>query len=83
MRRFCSPGDTLFAGGIGRTDFPGGSLKQILHSIRDTLFCAARRNRGRSRPRPRDHQLVKNARETRTSGVVLMPDETEHDLEND
>jgi len=32
-------GDTLFAGGIGRTDFPGGSLKQILHSIRDTLFA--------------------------------------------
>jgi glyoxylase-like metal-dependent hydrolase (beta-lactamase superfamily II) len=31
-------GDTLFAGGIGRTDFPGGSFKQILRSIRDTLF---------------------------------------------
>jgi glyoxylase-like metal-dependent hydrolase (beta-lactamase superfamily II) len=32
-------GDTLFEGGIGRTDFPGGSLSQILHSIRDTLFA--------------------------------------------
>jgi glyoxylase-like metal-dependent hydrolase (beta-lactamase superfamily II) len=31
-------GDTLFEGGIGRTDFSGGSLEQILHSIRDTLF---------------------------------------------
>jgi len=41
-------GDTLFEGGIGRTDFSGGSLEQILHSIRDTLFQAARRNCGRS-----------------------------------
>ena len=32
-------GDTLFAGGIGRTDFPGGSWEQILRSIRDTLFA--------------------------------------------
>jgi len=32
-------GDTLFAGGIGRTDFPGGSFEQILRSIRDTLFA--------------------------------------------
>jgi glyoxylase-like metal-dependent hydrolase (beta-lactamase superfamily II) len=31
-------GDTLFEGGIGRTDFPGGSLQQILRSIRDKLF---------------------------------------------
>ena len=31
-------GDTLFAQGIGRTDFPGGSFQQIVHSIRDTLF---------------------------------------------
>jgi glyoxylase-like metal-dependent hydrolase (beta-lactamase superfamily II) len=31
-------GDTLFEGGVGRTDFPGGSFEQILHSIRDTLF---------------------------------------------
>jgi glyoxylase-like metal-dependent hydrolase (beta-lactamase superfamily II) len=32
-------GDTLFAGGVGRTDFPGGSWEQILRSIRDTLFA--------------------------------------------
>jgi len=32
-------GDTLFAGGIGRTDFPGGSFEQILRSIHDTLFA--------------------------------------------
>jgi len=32
-------GDTLFADGIGRTDFPGGSFEQILRSIRDTLFA--------------------------------------------
>jgi hydroxyacylglutathione hydrolase len=32
-------GDTLFAGGIGRTDFPGGSFKRIMRSIRDTLFA--------------------------------------------
>ncbi|MGA9655988.1 MAG: MBL fold metallo-hydrolase [Polyangia bacterium] len=32
-------GDTLFAGGIGRTDFPGGSSQQILRSIHDKLFA--------------------------------------------
>jgi glyoxylase-like metal-dependent hydrolase (beta-lactamase superfamily II) len=32
-------GDTLFEGGIGRTDFPGGSSQQILHSIHDKLFA--------------------------------------------
>jgi hydroxyacylglutathione hydrolase len=31
-------GDTLFAGGIGRTDFPGGSFKQLIRSIRDQLL---------------------------------------------
>ena len=31
-------GDTLFAGGIGRTDFPGGSYTQLLDSIRQRLF---------------------------------------------
>lgn len=31
-------GDTLFAGGIGRTDFPGGSHKELLDSIRTKLF---------------------------------------------
>lgn len=31
-------GDTLFKGGIGRTDFPGGSYEQIVSSIRDRLY---------------------------------------------
>jgi len=31
-------GDTLFAGGIGRTDLPGGNSDQILTSIRERLF---------------------------------------------
>jgi hydroxyacylglutathione hydrolase len=30
-------GDTLFAGSIGRTDFPGGSYNEILNSIRTKL----------------------------------------------
>lgn len=32
-------GDTLFAGSIGRTDFPGGSLTQLLASVKERLFC--------------------------------------------
>ncbi len=31
-------GDTLFVGGIGRTDFPGGSHQELLTSIREKLF---------------------------------------------
>jgi hydroxyacylglutathione hydrolase len=31
-------GDTLFAGSIGRTDFPGGSFQTIKKSIRQKLF---------------------------------------------
>jgi hydroxyacylglutathione hydrolase len=31
-------GDTLFAGGIGRTDLPGGDLQTLLDSIRQVLF---------------------------------------------
>ena len=31
-------GDTLFAGAIGRTDFPGGDARQIMHSLRDRLL---------------------------------------------
>ena len=32
-------GDTLFAGSIGRTDFPGGSFETIKKSIRQKLFA--------------------------------------------
>lgn len=31
-------GDTIFAGSIGRTDFPGGSMSQLLASVREKLF---------------------------------------------
>jgi glyoxylase-like metal-dependent hydrolase (beta-lactamase superfamily II) len=31
-------GDTLFVGGIGRTDLPGGSMSQLLLSIKNKLF---------------------------------------------
>ena len=31
-------GDTLFAGGIGRTDLPGGDSELIMKSIRGRLF---------------------------------------------
>ena len=32
-------GDVLFEGSIGRTDFPGGSLSDLLGGIREKLFC--------------------------------------------
>ncbi|MHC4197849.1 MAG: MBL fold metallo-hydrolase [Planctomycetota bacterium] len=31
-------GDTLFAGSIGRTDFPGCSAEELVNSIRTKLF---------------------------------------------
>jgi len=36
--RFAIVGDVLFAGSIGRTDFPQGSHEQLLRSIRERLF---------------------------------------------
>jgi len=32
-------GDTLFAGSIGRTDLPGGSMEKILHSLHTTVLA--------------------------------------------
>src|SRR5712691_3581633 len=32
-------GDTLFAGRIGRTDLPSGSMQKILHSLHDTVLA--------------------------------------------
>jgi glyoxylase-like metal-dependent hydrolase (beta-lactamase superfamily II) len=31
-------GDTLFAGGVGRTDLPGGNTEKLLESIRERLL---------------------------------------------
>jgi glyoxylase-like metal-dependent hydrolase (beta-lactamase superfamily II) len=31
-------GDSLFAGSVGRTDFPGGSMSQLIQSIRQKLL---------------------------------------------
>jgi glyoxylase-like metal-dependent hydrolase (beta-lactamase superfamily II) len=31
-------GDTLFKGGVGRTDFPGGNAEQIISSIRERIY---------------------------------------------
>jgi hydroxyacylglutathione hydrolase len=31
-------GDTLFKGDVGRTDFPKGSTRQIVESVREKLF---------------------------------------------
>lgn len=31
-------GDTLFAGSIGRTDLPGGSMQRIMRSLHDTVL---------------------------------------------
>lgn len=34
-------GDTLFAGGVGRTDLPGGSAEALYNSIRERIFSLA------------------------------------------
>jgi glyoxylase-like metal-dependent hydrolase (beta-lactamase superfamily II) len=36
--RFAIVGDVIFAGSIGRTDFPRGNHDQLLRSIRENLF---------------------------------------------
>jgi glyoxylase-like metal-dependent hydrolase (beta-lactamase superfamily II) len=37
-QRIAFVGDVLFAGSIGRTDFPGGDFDTLIRSIRDKLF---------------------------------------------
>ncbi|GAA2527271.1 MBL fold metallo-hydrolase [Pilimelia columellifera] len=37
----CLSGDVLFAGSIGRTDLPGGSIDQMLASLRDKILPLA------------------------------------------
>ena len=36
-------GDTLFAGSIGRTDFPGGDYEVLMRSITEVIFLSATR----------------------------------------
>jgi glyoxylase-like metal-dependent hydrolase (beta-lactamase superfamily II) len=37
-QQLCLSGDVLFAGSIGRTDLPGGSLPEMLVSLRDKIL---------------------------------------------
>ncbi|NLX17991.1 MAG: MBL fold metallo-hydrolase [Desulfobulbus sp.] len=34
----CFTGDTLFVGAVGRTDFPGGSMRQLIDGIKSRLM---------------------------------------------
>jgi glyoxylase-like metal-dependent hydrolase (beta-lactamase superfamily II) len=34
----CFCGDLIFAGSVGRTDFPGGSWEQLVESIKSQVF---------------------------------------------
>ncbi len=36
--RVCFCGDLVFAGGVGRTDFPGGSWESLVNSIRTQVY---------------------------------------------
>lgn len=36
---FLLSGDTLFEGSVGRTDFPTGSMSQLIRSIQERLLC--------------------------------------------
>jgi hydroxyacylglutathione hydrolase len=38
VEQFCLSGDALFAGSIGRTDLPGGSMPRMLASLRDKVL---------------------------------------------
>lgn len=41
LPELCLAGDVLFAGSIGRTDLPGGSMEQMLVSLRDRILPLA------------------------------------------
>jgi hydroxyacylglutathione hydrolase len=38
VEEVCLSGDVLFAGSIGRTDLPGGSMDQMIASLRDRIL---------------------------------------------
>ncbi|MBN1504808.1 MAG: MBL fold metallo-hydrolase [Candidatus Eisenbacteria bacterium] len=40
-RGYVFTGDTLFAGSVGRSDFPGGDHTVLIHSVRTRLLCLA------------------------------------------
>ena len=41
VEEVCLSGDVLFAGSIGRTDLPGGSMEQMVDSLRDRILPLA------------------------------------------
>ena len=49
-------GDVIFAGSIGRTDFPDGDQRQLILGIRSKLFTLARRDDPAARPRRAHHR---------------------------
>ena len=55
VEELCLSGDVLFAGSIGRTDLPGGSMEQMADSLRDRILPLADEHAGAARPRAGDH----------------------------
>ena len=60
-------GDVLFAGSVGRTDFPGGDWPTLLASIRVARRPAPARDRGLPRARARRRRSARSSRATRSS----------------